>query len=87
MDTQNTYYATLTSYGLEFIQKNLSGGGVFLAEGWYIALGIGDLTPSLDTKDLANRIYDKNSDGYPGIRIEDDPEIGRAAYILSLIHI
>lgn len=81
METQNTYYATLTSYGLEFVQNNLSGGGKFIAEGWYIALGIGDTNPSLETKDLANRIYDKYSDGYPGIRIENDPEIGRAAYI------
>lgn len=81
MTEQNTYYATLTSYGLDFIQKNLSGMGKFIAEGWYIALGTGELTPALDTKDLTNRIYDKNSEGYPGIRIEDSPEIGRAAYL------
>lgn len=81
MEPKNTYYATLTEYGINFVQKNLSGGGKFIAEGWYIALGIGETNPSLETKDLANRIYDKYSEGYPGIRIEDDPEIGRAAYI------
>lgn len=76
------YWTQATQYGLNLINQHvLNGNQAFILNGWYIALGTGNLTPSLGATALVNKIFDKNSAGYPGITIGDDNELGRYAQI------
>lgn len=81
MTIEQKCYSVITNYGNELIQKAIAGGQGLIMDNWHIALGTGNLMPKADTKALLNPIYDKNSEGYPGIRIEDDAQLGRGAFI------
>ena len=75
------YYSLPTTFGLNYINDHVLSGDPFITDGWYIALGTGALTPTLATEALVNKIYDKDSEDYPGIVIGVDPIVGRYAEV------
>ena len=76
------YKTVTTQIGIDLINEHvLNNDEPFIASGWYIALGDGNLTPTAETTDLVHRIFDKDSPDYPGFIVEDNPELGRLAKI------
>lgn len=75
------YYTQLTNYGYQIINFQTLAGTPFITNGWSIALGTGNLTPALNTTDLVNIVFDKNSANYPGITFGYEEQIGRYAQI------
>lgn len=76
------YYSQLTTYGQGLINQHSLNGEPFIMSDWYIAAGTGNLIPSVDTSELVNKIFDKNSADYPGITVGTDETYGRYAQIV-----
>lgn len=76
------YYSQLTNYGADLINQHVLSGEPFIMQGWSIALGTGALEPTPDTTELVNKIFDKNSEFYPGITYGTDENYGRFAQIV-----
>ena len=75
-----TYKTVITQAGLDLINESvLNGESAIICDGWYMALGVGELEPSIETTGLINPIYDKNSEGYLNFNIGTDEIYGRYA--------
>ena len=66
------YKTKITEYGYELINQALLSKSEILTDGWYIALGTGELEPDFKTTRLNNIVFDKNSPDYPGIIISEN---------------
>lgn len=82
MSDEQIYVPQLTQYGINLIEEHsLAGNTPFITDGWYIALGTGELVPDLNTAALVNQVFDKNSPGYMAITFGHEEGRGRFAQL------
>ena len=77
------YWSVMTNAGIEYINTQiLTGNEKLITNDWSIALGTGNLEPTGETTELKNKIFDKTSENYGGIKFGYDAKFGHYAEIL-----
>lgn len=72
----------ITNAGDELINEHvLAGNKPFIADGWHIAVGTGEVELKKSTTSLVSSVFDKHCEDYSGISFGSDEKYGRYAQI------